>query len=206
MDDNSIMTQKEWCIWRDSQLKDSRWKVFRNRILRRDRYSCRVCGKKAKEVGVLHVHHLYYICDDGEPRAYWCYPDNAVVTLCPECHTKEHDINSSGLYDEIQNLKRCGITFSEIIKVLSDYKETVIKANEEASGHELHLEICKVAWKARLSKRAVNILSKNGINTLFDLNKYKDNGYLIKEMIGPKAYNSACKLMNEYGLYIKFGI
>ena len=200
------MTQEEWNDWQKKQIEDPRWKEFRKRILRRDHYVCRICGKGLKEVECLHIHHLYYIVEEGKQKDYWSYPSDAVVTLCPECHTKEHDIVSSGVSDEIQNLKKCGITFSEIKSILTNYKESIRKVKEITSDDVSTIRICNVRWKTKLSKRAVNILENNAIYTLGDLLRYKDSGYLIEDMVGRKAYNAISRLMNEYGLYIKFGI
>ena len=200
------MTQEEWNNWQKKQLEDPRWKEFRRRILRRDHYVCRICGKGLKEVGSLHVHHLYYLTEDGQQKDYWSYPSNAVVTLCPECHAKEHDIISSGVSDEIQSLKKCGVMFAEIKTVLANYKETVCKVKDINSSDVSVIGICNVRWKTKISKRAVNILEKNAIFTLGDLMVFKDSGYLLEDMVGRKAYNAIIRLMNEYGLYIKFGI
>lgn len=43
---------------------------------------------------ILHVHHKYYVFGD----APWEYPDEAVVTLCHECHFEVHSKNRITVY------------------------------------------------------------------------------------------------------------
>lgn len=65
------------------QYKDKRWEKKRLEILRRDKWHCRACN--ATKV-MLDVHHLYY--DMG--NKVWEYEDEALVTLCRNCHAKIH--------------------------------------------------------------------------------------------------------------------
>ena len=45
--------------------------------------------KKAKKPVYLHVHHTYYILSNKP----WDYPDDALITLCSECHADFHQNN-----------------------------------------------------------------------------------------------------------------
>lgn len=66
-------------------LKRLEWKNKKEKILRRDWYTCKKCGYVGIEGdGDLHVHHLWYY---GRP---WDVPDTALVTLCNNCHKKIH--------------------------------------------------------------------------------------------------------------------
>ena len=65
------------------KLQDPRWNAIRKIILERDGHFCQTCGATNEE---LHVHHLYYI--DGKNP--WEYDDEALVTLCCNCHTIFH--------------------------------------------------------------------------------------------------------------------
>ena len=58
---------------------------FMQAVMKRDKYCCVVCGKRAKE---LHVHHLNGFSYDKENRTN---PENA-VTLCKKCHDEFHSI------------------------------------------------------------------------------------------------------------------
>lgn len=44
----------------------------------------------------LNIHHKYYI----ENRKAWEYNDDALVTLCENCHREEHETNSVNVFDE----------------------------------------------------------------------------------------------------------
>ena len=76
--------------WKDSyreDLNDERWKMKREKILKRDGYKCRWCGSIDK----LDVHHKYYNkYPDGSRVRAWDYPDDALIVLCRDCHEKYH--------------------------------------------------------------------------------------------------------------------
>lgn len=67
------------------KLKDPRWQKRRLAILERDEWACQLCRRGDQ---TLHVHHRYY-----EPgKDPWEAGDDALVTLCAECHEIEtHD-------------------------------------------------------------------------------------------------------------------
>ena len=61
------------------KLKHPKWQKRRLEIINRDKWQCTQCGEKDK---TLHVHHAWY-----EPRKMpWDYPDEALSTLCEQCH------------------------------------------------------------------------------------------------------------------------
>lgn len=62
-------------------LTNDEWKQTRQRILKRDNYCCKNCGKRHN----LDAHHLLYI--GNKP---WNTPDRFLVTLCRDCHEKVH--------------------------------------------------------------------------------------------------------------------
>ena len=55
----------------------------------------------------LNIHHTYYI----EGHKPWEYDNEALVTLCEDCHKKRHETSDAPLYDSnkrlINNLIRC---------------------------------------------------------------------------------------------------
>lgn len=61
-------------------LQTPEWEETRQRMLKRARYQCSLCNKKAK----LHVHHRTY-----ERRGY--EDDKDLIVLCENCHAKFHD-------------------------------------------------------------------------------------------------------------------
>ena len=66
---------------------NSEWIAFADKIKKRDDYKCIKCGRKEPEV-VLHTHHLSYK-PELEP---WKYPLSDCVTLCKDCHAREHGL------------------------------------------------------------------------------------------------------------------
>jgi phage terminase large subunit GpA-like protein len=77
------------------KLRDPRWQRRRLEIFQRDSWACRCCGAKDR---MLAVHHRYYV---GEP---WEAPDEALETLCQDCHDAEHDKeNERAAVEELLN-------------------------------------------------------------------------------------------------------
>lgn len=68
---------------RKAQYLDPRWQKKRLEILSRDNFTCQCCGASDK---TLHVHHVYYTKWAEGP---WDYINEALISLCNECHEKE---------------------------------------------------------------------------------------------------------------------
>ncbi len=66
------------------KLKDPRWQKRRLKIFERDEWACQICFDTET---TLKVHHRFYE-NDKEP---WEYPEEALVTLCEECHREESE-------------------------------------------------------------------------------------------------------------------
>jgi len=64
-------------------LKSRKWKTKRKRIIFRDGNKCTNCGSNEN----LCVHHIYYYKEKVQP---WDYPDDALITLCEDCHSILH--------------------------------------------------------------------------------------------------------------------
>ena len=102
----------------EEQIKDPKWQRKRLEILQRDGFRCQMCGREDKP---LHVHHLHYL----EGHKIWDYHNSDLITLCEDCHRREHDIGSGrnkdnflSLYDSINHLRACGVTNYEIHMLL----------------------------------------------------------------------------------------
>ena len=67
-------------------LKKKDWFIKKAQIIARDSSECRICGRTVSEVP-LEVHHNFYV-QGLDP---WEYPDEALVTLCADCHRKWHE-------------------------------------------------------------------------------------------------------------------
>lgn len=61
------------------------WLIRRHEILERDQFRCTACSRMGS-VLKLQVHHKYYVRD----WLPWEYPDEALQTLCRNCHTSFH--------------------------------------------------------------------------------------------------------------------
>jgi len=68
--------------WKD-QYKHPNWQRRRLEILKRDKFTCRLCRDKDSQ---LHVHHLKY----DKTKFIWQIHEIYLVTLCHSCHEKEH--------------------------------------------------------------------------------------------------------------------
>lgn len=60
-------------------LQSSHWKQLRRRVLQRDQWRCRLCGKKKE----LHVHHDRYLNLLSDDIRY-------LKTFCKRCHERVH--------------------------------------------------------------------------------------------------------------------
>ena len=90
------------------QIKDPRWQRRRLEIMQRDDFKCQICGGGDK---TLNVHHLYY----DKNKDYWDYTDEGLITLCEDCHEKEHGEYKDGLNDVIEEMREFGITNYELL-------------------------------------------------------------------------------------------
>ena len=66
-----------------SRKSDYAYIKWRNNVLNRDNYTCKLCGK-TKDETILNVHHIERYADDEELRT----DVSNGITLCYECHKK----------------------------------------------------------------------------------------------------------------------
>jgi len=80
-----------------NQLKTSAWLRKKFEIMNRDNFVCSncLCDNYEKQ---LEVHHITYLRN----KKAWEYPDYFLVTLCRECHQKEHDENATNNINKIK--------------------------------------------------------------------------------------------------------
>ena len=77
-------------------LQTQSWKEKRLKILNRDNYTCTFCHKQKP---VMVVHHKYYLKYPNEQHVLpWDYPDDALITLCDDCHKWWHANNKVKVY------------------------------------------------------------------------------------------------------------
>ena len=144
------MTKSEYA----QQLKSPEWKAKRLEILERDGNKCVKCGETKR----LHVHHLSYTSGCNA----WEYPNDNLVTLCNECHVKEHeDVYSS----------KTSCVYGEFIQV---YLEDMMALTQLASKGEMHIMLW--LWKSSTFIDSVNsmgnkIIINKGSCTFFILQR-----------------------------------
>lgn len=86
----------------DNLLQDERWQNKRNEILQRDKHKCSYCGSDIN----LQVHHKYYNkYPDGKKVTPWDYPNDALITLCNDCHKEVHKNKKIKTYYRSRKIK-----------------------------------------------------------------------------------------------------
>ena len=83
--------------WRMRVRTHSLYKEWRNKVFKRDDYTCQSCLKKSSELikGKLCAHHIKAFKD--EPRLSLKVSNG--ITLCWQCHRDFHRLNSKGILD-----------------------------------------------------------------------------------------------------------
>ena len=77
-DEDDLKTNKN-----KSRKSDYAYIKWRNNVLNRDNYTCKLCGK-TKDETILNVHHIERYADNEELRT----DVSNGITLCYECHKK----------------------------------------------------------------------------------------------------------------------
>jgi len=133
---NSSLWNSEYSAY----LVSPEWKEKREKVLRRDKNKCRICGKKASQ-----VHHLSYTRLFSESL-------HDLVSLCDECHdlvgaTVEHQPYLKEGMGYAKMIPGKAIKFSILINKLARWTR---KLDEDAG------EKRKLAWrKPRLATKAI---------------------------------------------------
>lgn len=88
------------------------YKEWKNKVLKRDNYTCQRCGKRG---GKLNVHHLYNFSEHKELRYNI---DNGIV-FCEECHLINYPESFHSVYGEHNN------TPDQVYEFINNYKESI---------------------------------------------------------------------------------
>lgn len=117
-------------------LQRPEWQAKRLEILQRDGYVCQNCGKQFDEPQ-LNVHHKYYVM---MPFVHpWDYPDEDLITLCPNCHKLIHNSNDIKIFPTIAAAKYY-IREKECVHEALDEDVMLQKWNEYKTLRQEHLE------------------------------------------------------------------
>lgn len=60
---------------------DEQFRLFRLKVLKRDKFTCQMCNKKGRGAK-LNVHHIIKWASASSLR----YDENNAITLCVHCH------------------------------------------------------------------------------------------------------------------------
>jgi hypothetical protein len=111
------------------QLKDPRWQKMRLKVFERDDYRCRVCDDSKN---TIHAHHTYY---DNNSEGPWDYPLESIITLCEQCHEKEHTLLPAVKNNLVRRLKADGFVTSLDLMFLTMFIDDIKKAIDQ-KGHD----------------------------------------------------------------------
>lgn len=188
------------------QYQSKEWYETSKRIKARDHNTCQMCGRNDVP---LSVHHLYY--DAGSIFI----PDDAMITLCEECHKKEQ-FEKDQLKDTIDNLRymftsfELTFIFEYIINHFSSYRDHPL--NETIKPDKIPNDsddnIVKLnnlyEWRKRIrydevQKGIVDFYFfelTSGLDTTNSEYKFMEEfGYPIKDYI--EANKEYCKVLEE---------
>ena len=73
--------------------------TLREAVFYRDNYVCKVCGRKATEGAILHVHHMFYW------KGRHGNSLSELITVCEKCHTPANHQKGGKLYGFGENVK-----------------------------------------------------------------------------------------------------
>ena len=182
------MTSQEY----SKLLKDPLWLQKRNIIIQRDNNQCVICGSNKK----LQVHHKFY----REGCLPWEYENEVLVTLCQDCHYKEHAkkdfIELFNTFRELGELRDYFNIFTDIV-----YIEAIkcicklFKPIKELDGITIRIHLYENWQQDKNSKKIVKAI-KNRINTLFK--RHEKKGYVIKEFTNTDVDNLLHYLRDKF--------
>lgn len=95
--------------WYGKKMLDPRWQEKRLIVFQRDKFTCKKCLSNENE---LCVHHLKY--EYGKNP--WDYENDVLITLCKDCHDKEHDAKKRFL-SLIPKVMKNNLYYTDILDV-----------------------------------------------------------------------------------------
>ncbi len=93
-----------------AKYKDPRWQKKRLEIMEKSYFACEMCYDKES---TLNVHHKYYIAGNDP----WDYKDEALTTLCENCHNREHQRKDD--FEMFLKLMKERFSFTDFAHILS---------------------------------------------------------------------------------------
>ena len=132
-------------------LKHPKWQKKRLLIMERDNFQCQMCGCENKS---LNVHHFYY----KKGVKPWQYSNEALITLCEDCHKIEEDEKRVQLAGLLSTMEICCIP-SCFVKMLTstllpfankpeELKQFIVDIQKESYKRNKLIDISKVVEMA----------------------------------------------------------
>ena len=78
-----------------------KWKRLRLKILRRDKYQCRICSRYGRIREATEVHHIIH----SDERPDLAYDPSNLISLCHSCHEKQHPEKAGKAWDKTRGRK-----------------------------------------------------------------------------------------------------
>lgn len=96
--------------------KGPRYKLatLREAVFYRDNYTCQVCGRKANEGAILHVHHMFYW------KGRHGNSLSELITVCEKCHTPASHQKGGKLFgfgEDIKFANLSGAAFMNTVRL-----------------------------------------------------------------------------------------
>jgi len=135
------------------KFKDPRWQKKRLKILKRDKFTCQSCYDGDS---TLHVHHRYYI----KGRDPWDYPDEALVTLCEECHENETTSRPIEEKSLIDTLKRTEFLSGDLTNISYGLKELTMLCTPDVAASIIGWALSDNETMEYIKKRYFAMLKK----------------------------------------------
>ena len=126
------------------------WQKRRLEIMQRDGFACKNCGSAKTN---LHVHHRLYL----RGATPWQYVDNALVTLCEDCHARWHELQSriDALLCQLTATQFLDIRTDATLSELGEYLRSIAHAKEKetkwAEGYAEGFAKAEESWRKSLS-------------------------------------------------------
>lgn len=117
------------------------WQRKVDEIRQRDNYTCQLCGTQNKQV---QVHHTWY----NQNLHYWESPNEQLITLCKDCHSKETDLVrgfkkirpslDSDIVSSFESLMKQGILLAKMLNVFEKIGVGITMNPKTATRNDLH--------------------------------------------------------------------
>jgi hypothetical protein len=114
-------------------LRHPEWQKKRLKIMERDGFCCCDCGATDR---TLNVHHSYYL----KGHKPWEYEDDALRTLCEDCHLTRHELVDKQIKPDLGLL--CQSSVRKVGGYIKGLLLQEVFAEESTEDFESHLGFC----------------------------------------------------------------